>query len=484
MATAAPQIDPTTKVHSTIPSIVSGWEGLAWTRTTGFDEKLFQMLCDISVVLVNGLWLPLLLGTRMAAGMRQHIGGLLLYAGLTVLACASMNLYDGEAKAWKRLTLWAVAKPIVVSTLLFAVFLLLQNANGTYWVALAAMAASNIGGLATWRAVHCKLAAARITGGNACRRTLIIGAGQTGKQVAEYLEEHVLLGYTVKGFLDDRFLTDPAVLGPLSQFSRVVRSEFIDEVFIADTLNSEVIQRLTDEAEECGVDVKVVPDICQYATSWQCVGDLPVMVIRSEPIPKIGLLLKRMLDVISAALLLFILLPILLAIAILIRVDSPGPAIYKAWRVGKKGCRFKCFKFRTMSVDADKIKHQLRSLNERAGPTFKISDDPRITRIGKWLRKYSLDELPQLVNVLRGEMSLIGPRPHPLDDYNQYQLEHRLRLRVTPGLTGLWQITARLDPSFERNMALDLEYIRNWSVWLDLTILARTVPAVLRGEGR
>jgi lipopolysaccharide/colanic/teichoic acid biosynthesis glycosyltransferase len=136
-----------------------------------------------------------------------------------------------------------------------------------------------------------------------------------------------------------------------------------------------------------------------------------------------------------------------------------------------------------MVADADLQKDKLRNENERNGPFFKMENDPRITRVGRWLRKYSFDELPQLWNVLRGDMSLVGPRPHPLDDYERYSIEHLRRLDVSPGLTGLWQVTARSDPSFEINMARDLEYIENWSLGLDLAILFKTIPAVLRAEG-
>ena len=136
-----------------------------------------------------------------------------------------------------------------------------------------------------------------------------------------------------------------------------------------------------------------------------------------------------------------------------------------------------------MVTEADKLKAQLRASNEREGPFFKIADDPRITRVGRFLRRYSLDEIPQLWNVLRGEMSLVGPRPHPLDDFEHYNLEDLRRLDVTPGITGLWQVTARRDPSFERNMALDLEYIEDWNLWMDLRILYRTVSVVLQGSG-
>ena len=157
--------------------------------------------------------------------------------------------------------------------------------------------------------------------------------------------------------------------------------------------------------------------------------------------------------------------------------------MYRAPRVGRKGRRFICHKFRTMVTNADELKEKLRHLNEREGPFFKIEQDPRITRVGRFLRKYSLDELPQLWDVLRGDMSLVGPRPHPLDDYQQYTLEHLRRLDVTPGITGLWQIMARRDPSFERALALDNQYIETWSFLSDMRILLRTIPSLIKGAG-
>jgi lipopolysaccharide/colanic/teichoic acid biosynthesis glycosyltransferase len=175
--------------------------------------------------------------------------------------------------------------------------------------------------------------------------------------------------------------------------------------------------------------------------------------------------------------------PLLLLTAIAVKVDSPGPILYKAWRVGRKGRKFRCYKFRTMVADADARKNGLMHMNERNGATFKIVDDPRITRLGRFLRKYSIDELPQLLNVFKGDMSAVGPRPHPEDDFKRYDLEHFRRLDVTPGLTGLWQVTARHDPSFEKNVSLDLEYIENWNVLLDLRILFKTIPVVFRGSG-
>jgi lipopolysaccharide/colanic/teichoic acid biosynthesis glycosyltransferase len=177
-------------------------------------------------------------------------------------------------------------------------------------------------------------------------------------------------------------------------------------------------------------------------------------------------------------------LPVLVAVAIVIKIDSPkGPVIYRSKRVGKKGKLFDCYKFRTMSADADNLKDKLRDLNERSGPFFKIKDDPRITKAGKFLRKYSLDEFPQLFNLINGDMSLVGPRPHPLDDFKLYELQDYRRLDVKPGITSLWAVEARNDPSFERNMELDLFYIENWSIWLDVKILLKTIPTVLKGSG-
>ena len=172
-------------------------------------------------------------------------------------------------------------------------------------------------------------------------------------------------------------------------------------------------------------------------------GDLPVLRLHEEKAPTSGLFWKRVLDVTVSTLTLLVAAPLMAAIALAIKMASPGPVLYRAKRVGLKGRRFTCYKFRTMVANADRLKDGLRDCNERQGPCFKIAADPRITHLGRFLRRYSLDELPQLWNVVRGEMSLVGPRPHPLDDFEQYRLDHLRRLDVTPGITGLWQVTAR-----------------------------------------
>jgi len=205
--------------------------------------------------------------------------------------------------------------------------------------------------------------------------------------------------------------------------------------------------------------------------------------LHREPLPDAALFLKRAIDVMGAALGIAVGSPVMAVVALLIRLDSPGSVIYSAERTGVKGRRFRCYKFRSMVTNAEHLKEELRERNQRQGPIFKIDNDPRITRIGRIIRRYSLDELPQLWNVLRGEMSLVGPRPHPVDEVNHYELQHYRRLDVRPGITGLWQITARGCPSFELNMHLDLTYIETWTLRLDLLILARTVRVLFAPEG-
>jgi lipopolysaccharide/colanic/teichoic acid biosynthesis glycosyltransferase len=177
------------------------------------------------------------------------------------------------------------------------------------------------------------------------------------------------------------------------------------------------------------------------------------------------------------------LFPLLLVIAIEVKRDSPGPVFYLSERIGKRGHVFRCIKFRTMVRDAEKRRSEVMHMNERDGVLFKITDDPRITRVGRFLRKYSLDELPQFFNVLRGDMSIVGPRPPIASEVKEYKLSHLRRLDVMPGITGLWQVQARQDPSFDSYISLDMTYVNNWSIWLDLKIMLRTVGVIVAGTG-
>jgi exopolysaccharide biosynthesis polyprenyl glycosylphosphotransferase len=211
----------------------------------------------------------------------------------------------------------------------------------------------------------------------------------------------------------------------------------------------------------------------------------PLLVFRTTPETSWQVLAKMALDIFGALFLLIVTSPLMLASALLIKLTSPGPVFFRQQRSGINGSPFNIFKFRTMATNAEQFQHELASMNEMTGPVFKVTNDPRITRVGKILRKYSLDELPQLFNILRGEMSLVGPRPLPVNEVKRFNdLAHRRRLSVKPGLTCLWQVQGRNKISdFKEWVRLDLEYIDNWSIWLDLAILIRTVPAVFSATG-
>ncbi len=318
------------------------------------------------------------------------------------------------------------------------------------------------------------------------RNLLIVGNGQVGRGLAAYFQANPLAGFVVRGFLDDKEPPGGEILGRVDDLARVALAEFVDEVVLTGPCERDLAQRVVREAQRNRIRVKVVPDLYGLdpkTVALERLGDLPVLELHENRASTLWPLLKRAMDVVLATLALAMAAPLLFMVALAVRLDSSGPVLYRARRIGKKGRTFLCYKFRTMVADADRDKEILRERNERRGPTFKIANDPRITRVGQWLRRYSLDELPQLWNVLTGDMSLVGPRPHPLDDCAHYDLEHLRRLEVKPGITGLWQVMARSDPSFERNMSLDMEYIERWSLWLDVKILWKTVPVVLQGSG-
>jgi exopolysaccharide biosynthesis polyprenyl glycosylphosphotransferase len=318
------------------------------------------------------------------------------------------------------------------------------------------------------------------------RKILIIGGGPVARSIARALRNDPLHRATVCGFIDDDQPLSPAVLGRIADLDWLARAEFIDEVIITLPGQPGKAREAAEAALRNHLDIRAVPDLPPGPwpdSGIDRIGEAPVVTLHRESSPSAALFLKRLLDLTSAAFALALASPIMAMVALLIWLDSPGPVFYSAERTGAKGRRFRCYKFRSMVSNAAHLKDDLRARNQREGPIFKIDDDPRITRIGRILRRYSLDELPQLWNVLRGEMSLVGPRPHPIDEVDHYELQQFRRLDVKPGITGLWQITARDCPSFELNMHLDLTYIENWSLSLDLRILAGTVRVLFAPEG-
>lgn len=424
---------------------------------------------------------PFVLPTRVS---EQYLAFLFLYAGLMLLSLASQNLYRMVRGRSSLDESRAVFKAGLLATLLLITFIWLSHVAAVSRLVVSATGMLNVLTLAAWRVGKRMAIKRRAVAG--ARNVLIVGAGKVGRQLECFLAAHRELGFVVKGFLDNGHSNSPRVLGRIEDLPRVARERFVDEIFITIPSEREVVRSVALEGRLQRLDVRLVPELYDglaWRTPLEYLGDFPMMTLNQEPIPALGLVAKRVMDILLSAAGLLLLAPSLALIAFAILLDSPGPVLYRSLRVGRKGRRFLCYKFRSMVVGADSLKNKLRHLNERCGPTFKIADDPRITRIGRVLRRYSLDELPQLWNVFIGDMSLVGPRPHPTDDCAQYQLEHLRRLDVTPGLTGLWQVSARHDPSFDRNMALDLEYIENWNFWLDFKIVLRTVPLLFQSAG-
>jgi exopolysaccharide biosynthesis polyprenyl glycosylphosphotransferase len=402
-----------------------------------------------------------------------------LFAVIATLLAYSEGVYE-QARRVKTATL--------AKSLTWATVLLTGIGLSGFWTPSLSRSAFSVGlslaSLLLWRRWRQHVCAKRLRQGLA-RNVLILGAGARGREVASYLEHHSELGRIVRGFLDDEHRAF-GVLGPPEKLAAIARAEFVDEVILAEPHRHDLAELAIREGRRNHLDVKVVPDLYGCELNKTCIenlGAISLFNLHQETVPAARLILKRALDIVCSSCLLMLTAPLLLVIAALIKFDSPGPAIYCALRVGRKGSRFRCHKFRTMVANANEVKDALRARNQREGPTFKIVEDPRITRVGRWLRRYSLDELPQLWNVWKGDMSMVGPRPHPLDDYARYRLEHLRRLDVTPGITGLWQVSARQSSSFQTNMALDLEYIERWSLWMDVRILLKTVAVVFQGTG-
>jgi exopolysaccharide biosynthesis polyprenyl glycosylphosphotransferase len=327
-------------------------------------------------------------------------------------------------------------------------------------------------------------------GRSGTRNILVVGAGRRAEALREHLETLRYTGIQFKGFISvlphEDLVSRPEVVGNLDDCVSVARALFVDDIYIAMSLDRSTVMSIAEQARPMGINIRVVPDLYDelpWSGRVEYIGQLPTIALANLDFPPDTLMLKRVMDLALASAALFILWPLLLLIALLIWLDSPGPVIYRAERVGRKGQKFTCLKFRTMVRDADQRREELAHLNERKSVLFKMANDPRVSRVGAFLRKYSLDETPQFINVLRGEMSVVGPRPPIASEVEQYQLAHLRRLDVLPGMTGLWQVEARQDPSFERYLSLDTAYVENWHLLLDLSILVRTVGVVLSGTG-
>jgi exopolysaccharide biosynthesis polyprenyl glycosylphosphotransferase len=323
-------------------------------------------------------------------------------------------------------------------------------------------------------------------------RLLVIGCDRLGKMMMQHLVANPQLGYQVIGFIDAQ--TPPVThfgrfksLGAISDLEEIIRLHRIDEVLIAlPSHQHQQIVRSVRLCERAGAEFKLIPDLYELSLSMidmDTLEGIPLIGIKRATISSWQYIVKRSIDLTIAGAVLLLGAPIWLLAALTIKLDSPGPVLFKQKRVGHRGRPFRVYKFRSMRQHADHEKAALRQMNEAEGPLFKIKEDPRRTRIGKLLRKTSIDEIPQLLNVLKGDMSLVGPRPPLPGEVAQYEEWEKGRLEVLPGITGLWQVRGRSELDFDEMVLMDLYYIENWSLRLDLHILLKTIPAVLFSRG-
>jgi exopolysaccharide biosynthesis polyprenyl glycosylphosphotransferase len=325
------------------------------------------------------------------------------------------------------------------------------------------------------------------------RTVLIVGASPSAVEMADSLDDHRWWGYRVLGFVNTGAEGERAsglphpVLGGVEDIPRIVEHSVVDDVIFA--ISRRDLDRMEDlflQLQEQGIRARFALDPFPHTkavVNLEELAGVPLLTFSTTPNSLAKLLLKRALDVGMSALLLLLGLPVIFVIALAIKITSGGRVLFRQTRCGLNGRIFTLYKFRTMTEDAEVRRQDLLHLNEMSGPVFKLRIDPRVTALGRFLRKFSLDELPQLWNVLKGDMSLVGPRPPIPDEVKHYQRWQRRRLAMKPGLTCLWQISGRNEVDFERWMQLDLEYIDSWSPKLDLQILIKTIPVVLSGKG-
>lgn len=346
--------------------------------------------------------------------------------------------------------------------------------------------------VSTSRAIEHTIVAKRRKRGLGVNRLLIVGAGEVARSIMRAVVARPELGYQIVGFVDD----DPerqtdigpyAALGTTAGLPKMISAHNIDQVIITlPWMSHRKIVAITRQCERGNVIVRIVPDLFQMTLGKVMVDDLdgiPLLGVREPKMHDWQIVFKRIVDVIISSLGLLLLSPVLLLTAVAIKLDSSGPAIFRQTRLGRGGKEFTCYKFRSMTADAESQIERLRDQNEATGPLFKMRDDPRRTRVGRFVRRTSLDELPQLWNVLKGEMSLIGPRPPLPSEVQEYEPWHYRRLETSPGITGLWQVSGRSDLTFDEMVLLDVYYIENWSPMLDLRILLKTIPTVILGSG-
>ena len=438
--------------------------------------------------LFTALLIKLALGQHFsfAAGWRETQHWIAFAYLVTVLMFARADLYADRPR---RPGLAAITTALFQATIIALVFALASGQRFNSYFLFYGSLFFGIVYITTLRYAHTLLTGKLLEKAGYRRRALLVGSGKHIEAVAHALagRSHTpvdLVGYIS---LKPRPQNGLRSLGQLVELPDVLARERIQEVIIADPdFPQEQAVELVDQCHRRGVSVHIAPSTMEilFKRAEFVPGEsVPLFTLRPPVFEGIDYAVKRTFDLVLSTVLLVVLSPILLASAIAVRLSSRGPVIYYSTRPGMAGRPFRCFKFRTMRVHGDQVQADLESLNEASGALFKIRRDPRLTAVGRLLRRFSLDELPQLVNVIRGEMSLVGPRPLPMRDFERLEDWHKKRYLVLPGITGLWQVSGRAELDFDDLVRLDFLYLERWSVFLDLVIMLKTIPAVFSRRG-
>ncbi|MFA5200661.1 MAG: sugar transferase, partial [Candidatus Omnitrophota bacterium] len=368
-----------------------------------------------------------------------------------------------------------VLRCILYSSILAALFVFLAKINVFSRLIFLEVTILLVMHLSGWRILKRIYVRHLIRGGYGNYNVLIVGINKQSKFLIEEIKNNPYLGLKVVGLINND-----------DGLEKIVKKNFIDEIYIADISRRNLVAEVIRKAEELGKTVRVLTenfDIPYKKVSLNYIGAVPLVTYYESLTHGADSVLKRCLDIVVSSAALILLFPLCIIIAILVKLENPGPIFYISKRCGKKGIVFNMYKFRSMVKDAEKQRDALSGKSDVKGPIFKIKKDPRLTRLGRVLRKYSLDELPQLFNIFKGDMSLVGPRPFPEEESNKIEYQHIPRLNIRPGVTGLAQVKGRSNLKFNQWMRWDIWYVENWSFGLDIRILLWTIPAVFKGRG-
>jgi exopolysaccharide biosynthesis polyprenyl glycosylphosphotransferase len=455
------------------------------------------MIADLAatiLVFLLAYWIRDVFSGDDPADFLSHLALLPLVLAIWFFFLSYFGAYRGPRESSCFDYAWAIIKAVAAGLALLLTLLFLLKIQYVSRVIVVLFAVLNTIALFVVRLWVVRYFRASLKDGESYLKVLIIGTGSRARRLLKTLRGNSAWGLHIVGHLDlDEILVgthvDGAeVLGVVEDISSILKGNVIDEVILAipRAMISDV-ERIAFACEEEGVRFRVMADVFDVHVARMelvYIGGIPLLTLYPVALEEWKVLVKRIMDLVISVSLLPVVLPVTAGIAIAIKLDSPGPVFYVQQRVGLNKRRFSMFKFRTMGVGSDRMQKEFEHLNEAEGPIFKIANDPRITRVGRILRRTSLDELPQIFNVIQGEMSLVGPRPMSLRDVDLFDKGiQRKRFSVKPGITCLWQVSGRSLLPFSKWLELDLYYISHWSLGMDLKILLKTIPAVVRGTG-